>query len=476
MNHRFRQMFRSSILLAAIISLWVVASQGSADSIDVKPISADGGSVIVESSLTVVGNLKLNATGKNVTKLPLRVNANQRYAERRVGSADNAKFVRYYTDASAEIEIDKSLLKPILGDDHRLIVVEPRKDKISYKSPAGPLKADEVELIDVQFNSCLLPALLPEDPKSVGQKWTHKHELLARLLGLDAIIEAEVESQLEQVTQQTAIVRLAGTIHGATGGVASEIRLNGKYTIDLSARRIILLEASFSENRSIGHAEPGFEVSARIRVQVTPNVHVAQLSDSKLAGLHLDDLAGASPLSFESAHSNYRLLHDRRWRVMSDHPNVAILRMVDRGDLIAQCNISKLSDYPDGKYLQLEEFQADVRRALGERFAQFIEAAQSSTDEGHRVLRVVAAGVVSELPIHWIYYHISDSKGQRASLVFTMESKLIERFADADRTLADSLFFLPTSKRDEAASPTPARNVESARTPIGADDSSRPKR
>ena len=48
-----------------------------------------------------------------------------------------------------------------------------------------------------------------------------------------------------------------------------------------------------------------------------------------------------------------------------------VLRFVDSGDLLAQCNISDLTPLPTGKQVGLEAFQQDVRRAIGERFEQF---------------------------------------------------------------------------------------------------------
>ncbi len=69
-----------------------------------------------------------------------------------------------------------------------------------------------------------------------------------------------------------------------------------------------------------------------------------------------------------------------------------------------------------------------------------------------RVLKVVAAGQSADLPIQWIYYHLADDKGRRASLVFTLEQDLVEQFAGADAILATSLEFLAQAKQ----APTPA--------------------
>jgi hypothetical protein len=103
--------------------------------------------------------------------------------------------------------------------------------------------------------------------------------------------------------------------------------------------------------------------------------------------------------------------------------------------------------------MSLEEFQADIQRALGQSFGQFLEATQNTRDDGRRVLRVVVSGTASEVSIQWVYYHLSDATGRRAALAFTLEGKLVERFAENDRTLADTFEFLRRPEPTEAQTP-----------------------
>ena len=88
-----------------------------------------------------------------------------------------------------------------------------------------------------------------------------------------------------------------------------------------------------------------------------------------------------------------------------------------------------------------------IRQALGEQFRQFTAVDDRTREDGVRLLRVEATGVASELPIVWIYYHLSNDQGQRASLVFTVESDLLERFAAADAVLVESMGFRPADDR-----------------------------
>ncbi len=136
------------------------------------------------------------------------------------------------------------------------------------------------------------------------------------------------------------------------------------------------------------------------------------------------------------------MAYDRRWHITRDDADVTVLRLLDRGELVAQCNISPLPKLADGKRISLEEFQHDVQKTLGKHFEVLEIAAESKNTAGLNVLKVVASGTVSELPIEWRYYLLTDSTGLRVALSFTLEKKFAERFADSDATLIESLTFL----------------------------------
>ena len=97
-------------------------------------------------------------------------------------------------------------------------------------------------------------------------------------------------------------------------------------------------------------------------------------------------------------------------------------------------------------------FQSDVEHVLGERLAHFDSAAERKTSSGLRLLKVVAAGTASDLPIEWRYYLAIDPEGRRVALTFTMESNLVDRFANADQIIVESLEMLtPAASTEDAA-------------------------
>ncbi|MCO6458409.1 MAG: hypothetical protein J5I93_24155 [Pirellulaceae bacterium] len=394
----------------------------------------------VQSVVQIRGDLKLNADGTAVKRIPINVSAHMTYLERTLEAESPARHaVRHYELAAADIQIGKTNLRAELRPVRSTLaahwdgVARPR-----LYSPLGPLSQEEVDLVDVQGNSLCLDELVPTTPVKLSDAWDHAPSAMVALLNLDAVSKSDVRSTLVKVQNDLAVMDLAGKVDGVVGGVATEIELKGQWEFDLRRGRTTRLVASLRENRSIGHAEPGFEVLARIRTTIRPVDTIPQLEDSALTGLELAPTLANQLIWATSPATGIAFLHDRQWRVMADNPDGIVLRQVAGGELLAQCNLTPLGKLPDGQTLSLEQFQADVQRTLGDRLQQFLEASQTD-EQGLRILRVVASGTVSDLAIRWIYYHVSNPAGRRASLVFTLEENLVEQFAESDRTLAESL-------------------------------------
>ena len=399
-----------------------------------------GDTTRVEADLEVGGNLKLAGKDK-VETLPMSVVAKLTYHEKTLELAESRRSARHYDNSNALIKIGKGSVAPTLREDRKLIVATFDGKVRKLSSPVAPLTREELELLDIAGNSLIVEALLPSQPVEIGKSWQHDNAVLAALLCIDAISQAEVDSTLTEVVDNVAKISMNGTVNGAIGGVATEIQLKARYNFDMKAARINWFAISIKENRSVGHVGAGLDIVAKLRMQLTPGGNCEMLSDEHLAGLTLDDEAAGDMLSYVSKSGGFEMYHDRRWHFTRDDADLAVLRMIDRGELVAQCNLSPLKKLKTGEKTSLAEFQADVQKALGKGFGQFVTAAESTNSAGQHVLRVVAIGTVAELPIQWNYYLVSSPDGQRVAFAFTLEQNLVERFGEADQPLVDSVDF-----------------------------------
>ena len=184
---------------------------------------------------------------------------------------------------------------------------------------------------------------MPSGTTKIGGQWPLTDTVVARLLNLEAISQQDVACTLDSVKDNVAIISLAGKVSGAVSGVSSDIELKGKLNFDLSQRAVTWLTLAAKENRAIGHAQPGFDVLTKFRMVSAPTKPIDELSDKALASLKLEPEAAQSLIELNSDAGGFQLLHDRRWSVMLERGDLAVLRLVDRGDLIAQCNITPLA-------------------------------------------------------------------------------------------------------------------------------------
>ena len=453
----FEHSGRTAIGIACLISGCLAVRANAADLIDLRAPTQPAGYRSVKVVVEVEGKLKLNPDGQEVQHLPLKVAAELTYMERAAlsGAASQprqwaaAKLLRSYRSATAKITLRETELTNSLRDERRLICLDPGDKQVVLFSPAGPLTREELELLQTPASGLALETLLPPRVMKVGGQWQIADDIAGRLLGLDVVNQQTLKATLDSAKDEIATITLEGKVAGAVAGVSSDIELKGKMNFHLKQRAVTWLTLALQENRAIGHAQPGYETLTTLKLVAAPIRPAAELSDKALAGLPLNAGSGQTHLELTNDSAGFQLLHDRRWQVMVQRQDATILRLVDRGDLIAQCNISPRPSLAKGEQLTLEGFQDDVKRALGKNLEQVVSGGEEAAG-GIRILRVVVAGKAGDLPIQWTYYHLSDDQGRRAALVLTMEASLLEKYPQIDHELISSFRFL-TEKQ-----PTPA--------------------
>lgn len=413
-----------------------------AEEFDLRAQRPVGAVARVELLLELSGDLKVVHEEK-VKPVPLKVVGTAHYTEVLLEvpatAAGNARSARIYEELSAQLQIDDHRQDSQLRDDRQTIGVEFGDGETTYWNPAGPLTREELDMLDIQGSSLLVDGLLPQAPVSVESTWQHDDALIAALLGLDAVSANGLTSVLKEVTPEAARMEMAGQIQGAIGGVSTEIDVKAKYKFDRQTRRIVWLALLIKESRSIGHVGPGIDTVARLQMKVLPQDELDDSLRQVVSSVRQGSAAEALALGYRSPNGRFQFLYDRQWHVVNDEPELVVLRRVDRGELVAQGNITPLPAGSADNPITLAKFQEDIQKALGMNFQQFAKASERKLPAGRRLYRVVALGVAAELPVQWHYYLVIDEQGRQVSLVFTLEQKLAEDLGDADLQLAATI-------------------------------------
>ena len=399
----------------------------------------------VQAELVVVGHVS-QRVGKEVKRMKMGVQGELDYDEKTLKMSPDAgsrrQSVRYYDKAEAAISVAEARVKPTLDARRRLVAVEIDGTEATLFSPRGELTTDELDLIDILGNSLLLDRLLPEKPVSVGDRWKLPEELIVAMLRIDAAGTSEVSSVLTEVTEVAARFEMSGRVKGTWDGAAVEIGLKGKYRFNRKTGRIDWVGLLAKVNRDIGAITRGSDGMVRLMMTITPKRQSDRLSDESLKELSLEPTDELTRLACEATKDGWRLTHGRHWHLDNDQYDPAILKLVERGKVVAQCNIAVLPKLSAGKVVSLEGFQRDVKNALGEDFGQFVLARQWASEADYRVYRLVVSGKSSETDVRWHYYLLADKHGHRAVFAFTAEARFAEKLGKADRPLVDSFRFV----------------------------------
>jgi hypothetical protein len=418
-----------------------------------KPGQIDRVTVLME----VGGDFKEGTGGKS-QRTQMSGTASMVYDEMTLAAdPDRLRSVRYYEKAESKAKFKDGSHNPTLAESRRLVGVAIDSPAVNLFALREPMTRDELEVIDIIGNSLLLDRLLPEGPVAVGATWKPSDKVAAALLGLDSVTRNELQCTLKEVTATVARVELSGNVGGPVNDTKTSIEMKGKYRFDLRTKRIDWFAMVTKEDRGVSRVAVGFDLAVRFQMTIAPDVASTELTKEKLTGLNVEPSPETTMLHYVSPRDRWNITYDRQWYLNSDDQADAVLKLVRQGAVICQCNIASLSQKEPGRLVSLEEYQEDVRKALGENFGEFVEAKQSVDDSEHRILRVVVNGKVrgksADLPICWVYYHVADRQGRQVALTFTVEQDLLERFAEADRAIVGSFQFAESAASTPLAKP-----------------------
>jgi hypothetical protein len=448
-------------------------------------------------SLRVSGDLFAPAEADlEPVREPIALDARFDFVERPEAAAGPGGVARRYTTAAASIQVgeqeadqqpDKAAdesagegpaAPPAPAGSWRLLAADAADVLVALRGTtavpylaAGFLSRDEAELLDTPFDPLLVDGLRPPAAVAAGDSWKVAGDLVAGLLAIDTVESGGLEATLEEVTDGQARLAVAGTVVGGVDGVPTRLEVRGTARIAATAAtadgswrlddRVTRLEATISERREAGWVSPGLDVEATISLARLPldEAPPAKLMATRKHAPRLGPAAGDRPAGagrpgvvwHRHGGGRYAMVLDRRWRVVEDGPEGLVMRLVDRGALLAQSSVLPLpraaADAPPGE----DEVRDDVRRSLGDQFGTLVESEATTRDDGTRLVRVVADGAAAGRPFRWIHQVLTAPGGQRAAVTCMLEPALADRFAAADRELVAGMVVLPDPPDRSAA-------------------------
>lgn len=439
----------AALLIAVTLNAGSVAAK---DKYTLEESVTDSRVFRVSQTMRLTGTLNAPRPKQKPLSLKMNAAASHAFLERRLpGRGRDAKALRVlreYRIAKTDTAVGSSNRTKQLSRELRRVVVQGDDTGLVAWSPKGSLSVSDVELLQMPGDALAARALLPSLAVAVKETWTPNSWALELVTGLDAAAKSDVTCRLESVKGNIAVISIAGKLEGARDGAPTKLELSGSLTFDLKRSFVTAFQLKQSEKSEPGPVSPALDVVANIHVRRDVSSDAGALTDKLVKAIPLDPKSRQLGVVY-SPSLDAKFLLPRNWHVVYDNRELAILRLLDRGNLIAQVNIKPLKKAEAGKHVDPRDFQAEIRRSLGPQLTSLVSAdkvAAKGTGDKRFLYRVVADGSQDGKEMRWIYALCAAPDGRQISLVFAVERKLIKPFGERDVDFLLGVAFPPASK------------------------------
>jgi hypothetical protein len=339
----------------------------AADKVELAESANDKRAFRVTVQMELDGHVQTVVADAKAIAMKLTGTAQLSYYERRLPSLgrDAADFrgLRFYDKADFSTQVADRQTKTTLRKELRQIVAEGQAEGVRMYCPNGPLTYEEAELIRPPLDSLTAVALLPADRVEVGETWQTSRWAFQFLTAFEAVEKGSLECKLESIEADVARVSMTGEVVGGILGAASQVKFTGHYLFDLKAQCLTQIELNQTENRSVGAASPGLHVTAKAVLKRQPLGDFPALSDPAIASIPREPEPGSLLLMLDSAEWGIKIYHDRQWHLFHQSSSVSVLRFMDKGTLVAQCNVSQVGAAPPGKHIAEKQLAPNSTRS-----------------------------------------------------------------------------------------------------------------
>ncbi len=334
---------------------------------------------------------------------------------------------------------DKSERK--LRPKRTLIVAQRSNDQPLVYAPAGPLTREELELVGEHFDTLALTGLLPGKAVAKGDTWTIKNSTAQALCNFEGLTNQDLACKLVDFDAKKATVTVTGKAAGIDLGAQVKLTIDATYTFDLTAKRLVALTWNQKDEREQGPANPASKVAVETTVERKPIEQPKSLSDVALISVP----PGFNPpkelthVEYRDPNSRFEIIFGREWQTVGQTDDHLILRLMERGDFVAQVTITPWTLAEKGKHLSPDEFKDAMASTPGWEPAEELQAGEVPAGDNKWAYRISAQGKMDDVTVVQNFYLVAGPNGEQTVLAFTMTPKQVERLGARDLSLVGSL-------------------------------------
>ena len=313
-------------------------------------------------------------------------------------------------------------------------------------APAGALTREELDLVTEQFNPQCLAGLLPNKQVNVGDTWSIAPAAAQCAGQFDALIKSDKSGLTGKLTAAAggqATFTVEGTLEGIESGAKVTLTVNATGTFDVAASRVTELTWKQKDDREQGPVAPASQVEATVTLKREPlPLPPKELDDLALAPVPKNDVPAAlTLLRHTDPKGRYEFLYARDWHVTGLTDQHLILRLLEKGEFVAQATVLSWKKVDAGKHTPAAEFKRAVGDSPGWAVSRVIEDAETTAPDGRWVYRLAAEGKMGELPVVQTFHLVAGAQGEQVALTFTMRPDKAKAVGARDRELVNAVTF-----------------------------------
>lgn len=430
--------------VATLVALAALSPLASAQPVTLAEAPGAGECARYSVELDLAG--KMFITQDNMKEaVRLEAKARHVFSERTLAVADGlpSKSVRHYEDAVASAVVDVEKSSRGLPADRRLVVAVRSSEGPFCFSPAGPLTRDELDLVTEHFNPQCLAGLLPGKAVNVNDTWAVSPAAAQAACQFDGLIKHALAGKLTAAADGKATFTIEGTAEGIEHGAKVALTVSATGVFDLAAKRVVALTWKQKDDRDQGPVAPASQVDATVTLRrVVLAEAPKELADAALATVPRGDPPPALTLLRHSEpKGNYTLVYPRDWHVTGQTDQHLILRLLDKGEFVAQATVALWKRAEPGKHTPADEFKKAVASAPGWTATRVLEDLETTTPDGRWLYRIAAEGKMEELPVVQSFHLLAGAQGEQVAVTFAMKPEKVKAVGSRDKELVQAISF-----------------------------------
>lgn len=397
----------------------------------------------IGQTLSLTGEIRVIQEEKLVP-FKLAAKASHAYAERILAGGppgEALKAARRYGAAKATITVEGNANERELRDNRRQVILQRVRDAAIHYAPGGALRREELELVSEHLDSLALAGIMPGRKAALEESWDVPPSVVQALCHFDGLVEHAVKARLASIVGGMATVMVSGRATGIEVGATARVEIDATLDYDMAAGRITGARWRQKDEKEAGPASPAVSVEANITLTRKAVPTPEELADPALASVPkgFEPSDSLLAIDYQDPRGRYELLHGRGWHMVARTNSHMVLRLMDKGDFIAQATLSQWTTAENGKPMDAAAFKEAMNRTPGWEPGRELQAGQVPSGDKRHIHRLSVLGKMEGVEVMQNFHLVAWPDGKQMVVTVTASPKEAQRLGSHDLSLVGSL-------------------------------------